>query len=179
MSKFSRNVFTQCKDTDLILFALKRNSHSARAYATLFHRYQTQLAAYLSAVSQLDPSIIEDLIQEIYLRTWDNLESLQDHTKYYSWMLTIARNLMMDHLREEKRQNNIASVLFDHLSTSTPNHKMDSVDDWLSALSIEEREIVLLKVIFEFSFSEIAEMNQISESATKMRFYRTIEKLKD
>ena len=53
------------------------------------------------------------------------------------------------------------------------------MEEALGKLNPEDREIIILRFISELSLKEISGTMEINLSATKMRFYRALEKLKN
>lgn len=47
-----------------------------------------------------DPDDVEDLLQEIMIRTHRNLADLREDTKLRAWIYQIARNVVIDHYRK-------------------------------------------------------------------------------
>ena len=47
-----------------------------------------------------DPDDVEDLLQEIMIRTHRNLAGLREDTKLRAWIYQIARNVVIDHYRK-------------------------------------------------------------------------------
>ena len=48
----------------------------------------------------------------------------------------------------------------------------------LKELAAEDKAVVCLKILEDMEFQEIAEITGLSVSATKMRYYRALEKVK-
>jgi RNA polymerase sigma-70 factor, ECF subfamily len=46
----------------------------------------------------------EDVVQEAFIRVWNNLMKFDEHQKFTTWLYTIVSNLCMDHLRARQRQ---------------------------------------------------------------------------
>ncbi len=71
-----------------------------RAFEVLFRRYQDtiyRLALYLLT----DPSVAEDVTQEVFVRAWEHLERLRDDKAFGGWLRMIALNLCRDAQRRQ------------------------------------------------------------------------------
>src|SRR5947209_7530244 len=90
--------------------------------------------AYLLARTG-DPEVALDLLQEVFLRAWRNLETLRarGEERYRYWIFTVAKNLVTDHFR------NLASrsSAIDHLAEAA-EHDARSLPG--VETEIEERE---------------------------------------
>lgn len=165
-------------DIELIELAQARDALASRAYAVVFERYRARLGGYLRLQLSGDKSLADDMIQDVFIKSWSNIVSLKEPAKYYSWISMIARNTFMDHLRSKQRQ----SILHDWLALESDEVEEPQSDGDLESLlfglDVEERDIVLMRSVMELSFDEISKALNISLSAAKMRYYRALEQLK-
>jgi len=71
------------------------------AFAQLADRYKSRVNSVIyHLVGGMGDT--EDLTQETFLRAWSNLHNFQLGRKFSSWLLTIARNLAIDHLKKKR-----------------------------------------------------------------------------
>ncbi len=49
-----------------------------------------------------DPSSVDDLLQEVFIKIHSGIDSLGDETKIRSWVFRIARNTVIDYYRKRK-----------------------------------------------------------------------------
>lgn len=167
-------------DAQLVKRTLQRKGDAALAFAKLYGRYHVKIAAYIGAKVNYNKSIIEDVQQETFTIAWNKLEQLKDVEKFFPWLVTISRNAAMDVLREKKRVNELEAILkidnddkVDELIS-----ELGDTEQLLTTLEPLDREVVVLKVLLEYSFEEISNKLSLSISATKMRYYRALDKLK-
>ncbi len=171
--------FKSLSDEKLVAITLQKQGDAAAAFAQLFNRYQKKVSAYLSYQTQLDHSHIQDILQDAFLTAWNKIEQLHDPEKFFQWIVTISRNAMIDHVRGLKRTTLLIEALSEQPQHDTTKIVATSANKLLAKLAEDERDIIALKAVFEFSFDEIAEQLNISTSAAKMRYYRAIEKLQE
>lgn len=166
-------------DSQLVKRTIQRKTDASPAFAELYGRYQRKLAAYVSAKVNYNQSLIDDVIQDTFSTAWKNIHQLKDSEKFFQWVVTIARNNAMDVLRDRKKAQELNEIFgVDESSEQPETLDLGETEAILATLSDDEREIVVYKAILEYSFEEIAcELNQ-TLSATKMRYYRAMEKLK-
>lgn len=71
---------------------------------TVWLQYKSALSAFLkSRVS--DPDDVDDLLQEILLKTYQNIHQLKDTRKLKSWLFQIANHSLVDHYRKNHRRD--------------------------------------------------------------------------
>lgn len=165
-------------DAQLVKRALQRRGDASMAFAQLYARYQSKVAAYIGAKVNYNAALMEDVLQDTFTRAWQKLEQLQDADKFFPWIVTIARNTALDTLRDKKRINDLATILKVEEQELQEGPDLGETEHLLATLDPSDREIVVLKIILEYSFEEIAIKFSASVSATKMRYYRALDKLK-
>ena len=74
-----------------------------QAFALLFARYRATVRHHLLRMHR-DEATADDLTQEVFLRLWRRAEQWQGEAAFNSWLLRIATNLSLNHLRTVKRR---------------------------------------------------------------------------
>lgn len=128
--------------------------------------------------------ITEDLTAEAFKKALGAIDKFDIKTNFSAWLYTIARNLVTDYYRRKKDDLNIEDVWGissgEDLSVDSDNRKkIEEVKKYLSKLSPEHREIVVLRIWEGLSYKEIAEALGKSEESCKMMFSRVIGKLRN
>lgn len=147
----------------------------------LSHFYsETKTAVYGYILSILkNKSLAEDVLQDTYIKIWENAYLYQSKEKPMAWVFTIAKNASLMKIRKEKKHSDIED-LNSVIDTSQVN-----IDDrlFLSYLfenvSEEERNIVILHAVSGFRYREIAKMLNIPLGTILSKYNRTIKKIKE
>lgn len=118
----------------------------------------TKKAVFYAVASIIrDENLIEDLMQETYMKFLSNIERIDENGNVVAYLSMIARNLALDMYNQRKRV-----VYSDNLMDQIPDPKPDSEADekdifkMLDLLDDDAREIVTLHVINDLKFREIA-----------------------
>lgn len=142
-----------------------------------------------------------DLAMEVSQRTFismhRNIEYLQDAARFRSWLYTIAVNCCREELRKKKSNRSVSihdlapGEHEDSYNWETSGSRREDpermlrqreLSDILQAclmqLSVEQREVVIMKEYEGMKFREIAEALNISENTAKSRMYYGLEALK-
>jgi len=154
-----------------------------KAYALLVEEYKSPLynLAYRMTGNFEDA---DDLTQEAFIRTYQYLWRYDPRKKLFTWLYTIALNLIKNHYKKN-RKHNISEELSVYLladNSPSPETKMieaQEISSCLLRLEYEIRALLIMKYQQELSFEEIAEITGKSLSAVKMSIYRGLEKLKE
>lgn len=137
-----------------------------------------------------DRAEAEDASQEAFLKAYGNLERYDQDRSFKTWLLTIASNHCIDRLRKRRMQ----FVSIDEptpatlsLSSDDPqpeqvslrNEQSQYIQDLLNELEPDYRAAVILRYWYDYSYAEIAEVMETTESAIKSRLYRARQTLAD
>jgi RNA polymerase sigma factor (sigma-70 family) len=86
------------QDRSLVQEALEG---SEAAYAALVAKYRGPLARHISRLVR-DGSLIDDLVQEAFIKAFSSLPSYSPTFAFSTWLYKIASNHAIDHLRRKK-----------------------------------------------------------------------------
>ena len=132
----------------------------------------------------------EDLEQEIYIKTYKNLEKYQEKNKFSQWICTIASNLCRDYLRSAKFKNSSITSNDDEILDNISTKKTPEIE-----YSLKERQKIILKeidklpkkmketlILYQFedySYEQIAKKLRIPEGTVKSRINNARKILKE
>ena len=135
-----------------------------------------------------DPDIVDDLLQETYLRFLKNIANIKEPLRLKNFILKVAFHVTQDYFRQKYRRNEdrFTEEITSESEIKTPttramNYNIAS-DYVLSKLDLEKAMEKLPKIIQKkadgYKYEEIAVMYKISVSGVKMQIKRGLEKLK-
>ena len=118
----------------------------------------------------------EDLLQETYMRFLNNIDKYKKNTNYFNFLVTIARNLAINEYHKQKRVINDEEYIYsikEESKTDVPNlfYLLDYLDE-------KQREIVILHIIDNLKFKEIAKMKEMPLGTVLWLYNKAIKKLK-
>jgi len=141
------------------------------AFEVLFYKYRNKTKGFALKIvpAQIDP---EEIVQEVFVRVWLKKDAIDPEKDFQSYLFSIAKNLVLDHLKSAV--NRKLYFVGEHF------HQDLLVDDGLEASISEETEEKLQKLINEIperrreifrlsrfeglSYKQIAERLNISEN---------------
>lgn len=167
-------------ETELIRSIQQHGNQSA--FAWLVRRYQSPLRAYLRRMLKDNVEAADDLAQECFLKAYSNIQSFRFESKFSTWLFQIARRLYLDQMKSkaQKLNRNTESLNenLDGVYTPQPEHR-PMLQKALAELDTEEREILILNAVEEFSHQEIAEILECPLGSVKTRLKAVKEKLRE
>ena len=136
------------------------------AFEELVRRYAKRV--YVIALrSSGNPEDAADITQEVFLRAWRSIENFRGDSGFSTWLFRITMNICVDHARHRQAQPQTTT-----LTTEDDEELGRELAAALAEISEEHRRIVLLRDVSGMSYSEIAEILEISEGTVKSRLAR-------
>lgn len=120
-----------------------------------------------------------DVVQTAFEKMWRHRDEV-DASKSKSYLFTVAYRQMIDHIRKVKRIqlkeefNENAKV-----QNKPANNLKRILDEALARLSETQRTLVLLKDFEGYSYDEIGQITNLSESQVKVYLHRARVQLKE
>ena len=127
-----------------------------------------------------DEDSANDLMQETFLKVWQNLDKFRNQAMISTWIYRIAVNTCLTYLRSEKRQ--AKDELTPELEETTgevvseKNEQVALLYKCISKLEESER-IIITMVLDEVPYPEIAEISGISEGNLRVKVFRIKQRL--
>lgn len=127
-----------------------------------------------------DDDSANDLMQETFMKVWQNLDKFRNQALISTWIYRIAVNTCLSYLRVQKRQ--AKDELTDNIIENKPevvSEKSDQIAQLYKCIAqLEENErIIITMVLDEIPYSEIADISGISEGNLRVKIHRIKSKL--
>ncbi len=166
-------------DSELVRQCQQRNQQSFRQ---LYLRYQQRVRSTLYQLCGAEG--LDDLVQEVFLRTWKGLPQLRQVSQFSTWLYRICWNVASDERRKFAQQRAFNSKLkadaegipFGNSSSAqTPDlmrlHYQDIVQRGLQQLSFEHRTVIVLHDLEDLPQKEVAQILGIALGTVKSRLF--------
>ena len=120
----------------------------------------------------------QDLTHDTFIQIYQNIKLYNQKGNPMSWIVTIARNITYMSLRKKQRETLVDYQIELHdVSIDQISDKI-MIQTMLSHLSNEEREIIVLHVIYGFSFHDISHIVELILATVLSKYHRSLKKLK-
>lgn len=147
----------------------------------VWKEYQSGLQSFLHS-RIANSADVDDLLQEVLIKTHKRLHSVTDPSKLKSWIFQIANNTIIDYYRKNSRSNDLIAddlwyqkdeegLIIDELSSC--------LLPFIKQLPQEDAELLIAIEIEEVSQKKYAEKNGLSYSTLKSRVKKSRKKLGD
>jgi RNA polymerase sigma-70 factor (ECF subfamily) len=170
-------------DEALIAALAAGDADAATAFVRRFQARVFGLAATMTG----DRSAAEEIAQETFVRAWRHASAYDPRrARVATWLLSITRNLSIDHLRGRRSDPVDPADLAarERALWSTPNPdewtgEVADLRDQLETLPDEQRRALLLASLFGYTAAEIGEIDDIPVGTAKTRIRAAMIKLRD
>ncbi|MBP7741393.1 MAG: sigma-70 family RNA polymerase sigma factor [Candidatus Pacebacteria bacterium] len=159
-------------------------------FGVLVERYAPKLRNYIGRLGSLQPEDTEDVLQETFVRVYQNLNDFDDTLKFSSWIYRIAHNQTMTFFRKRRaRPEGHAALLgdtelaalasesdvFTELAAVHDAHKLQEV---LRKLPRDQYEILILRFFEHKSYDEISDILSLAPGTVAARINRAKAKIR-
>jgi RNA polymerase sigma-70 factor, ECF subfamily len=156
----------QLSDEEIVKLSLTNEDY----FLYLIGRYQTKLFNYVRRLTNISAAEIEDLLQEVFLKIYLNLNDFDTSLKFSSWVYAITRNQVISnhrklHARAEGHKVSLEdddvkeiATDFDIKSDIDQKFLRENIDKVLDKLNAKHREVLILKFLEEKNYQEISDI---------------------
>ena len=156
-------------------------SGEVTAFDTLLERYRPLiLSTAFRIVRNTDEA--ETVAQEAALRVFRNLKQFAGQSKFSTWLYRITENVSYTAYAKNRRRLEVLDAYAVETEGSSYTTTPESETDFtamIAGLTTEEKQIVVLRFVEDRELRDIAIILDIGLSATKMRLYRVLDKLRE
>jgi len=162
--------FAKIGDNELVELSLKDNDN----FYYLLHRYEKKLFYYIKRLLNIDDHLAEDVLQEVFLKVYLNLNDFNPDYKFSSWIYRIAHNESISHYRKTKNQSkdiNIDDPKYIDLLKETKCFREEyekkelgrDVSQVIETLPEKYKDVIILRFLEEKDYEEISDILKIPE----------------
>jgi RNA polymerase sigma-70 factor (ECF subfamily) len=180
-------------DDELILRLLRRGDF--RAIDLLAKNYGGRILGFVGNILQ-DSAAAEDICHDVFVKLFERHVDCRDVGAFSTWIFRIARNMALDRLRRNEihkrvlrniERSQLANDGVHSFRERTPGpleemeraEMQEKFEDALLALPEHFRTIFVLREKEEMSYTQIAEVCDITEKTVSTRLFRARRELRD
>jgi RNA polymerase sigma factor (sigma-70 family) len=159
-------------DEELVRLCLNGDRQSFRL---LYRRHQHRVRQILYQLC--DPTAIDDLVQDVFLRAWKGLPKFQQNSQFATWLYRITWNVASDRRQTLARDRSRLQTIAQSINTQHDDpdimqlHYQDLVRKGLNELSEEHRSVLILHDLEEIPQKDVAEILEIPVGTVKSRLF--------
>jgi RNA polymerase sigma-70 factor (ECF subfamily) len=155
---------SELSDEELVKLSIKKD----RYYLYLMKRYENKLSRYIRRLLICSDEDVEDILQEVFIKVYQNLNSFDTKQKFSSWIYRITHNEVISLHRKIKARPSVVSFdkdfdIFQFLPDQTNLEREaektinnQEVHMILNKLKPKYRNVLILKYLEEKNYNEIS-----------------------
>ena len=145
------------------------------SFNIIFEKYR-YLVYYVSFDIIKSEEEAKDIVNETFLRMYENRRNFMNESKLKYFLLVTAKNLAINRYYQEKRNLPYSDDMVGKDDQAGISVYLEKFKDILDE---EEYHYIVLHLLYDFSFREIAESNRLTTSQVSSKYQRGIKKLRD
>jgi RNA polymerase sigma-70 factor, ECF subfamily len=139
-------------------------------YLCLMKRYEDKLARFIRRISGVNDQDLEDILQDVFIKAYRNLNNFDLDLKFSSWIYRICRNHVISYYRKVQSRPQaiggddgemILNLIQDEndphavMDETLSNEKIKNV---LSHMDKKYQEVIVLKYLEDKDYQEISDI---------------------
>lgn len=173
-------------DEEIVAISLQRKE----MFAVLVHRYEECLSRYLRRLGVFRKEDREDVLQNVFLKAYRNLNAFDPRLKFSSWIYRIAHNEAVSFFRARSVRPEGSMIpdgeellgqipdLLDIEGEASKRMDGDVLVKALYQLDAKHRDILILRYFEEREYAEISDILQIPVNSVGTLLARAKKKLR-
>jgi len=154
------------------------------AFRAIVAKYSETLYSQIRRITR-NHEHTNDVLQNVLIKVYQNLESFNQKATLYTWMYRIARNETLNFIDKEKRRSgvdldeSIMEIVAGHhvLDSTTPEMISSLLKEAIASLPEKQALVFQLKYFEDLKYSEISKQLKTSEGALKASFHHAKKKI--
>jgi len=178
--------FDKKSDEELVILSIEDKAN----FSYVIERYKDKLRRYIKRLTSTNDEYIDDILQEIFIKTYINLKGFDPKLKFSSWIYRIAHNESISFYR--KNHKHLESVYYyedeslesisDEMNVEVEAHRKEFQKNFSQAINELEqkyKDVIVLKFIEGKNYDEISDILKKPPGTIATRINRAKKKLRE
>jgi RNA polymerase sigma-70 factor, ECF subfamily len=168
-------------DLPLVLRAIEKDQE---AFGELYDRHVVRVYRHIYYMVG-NAAEAEDLTAHTFMRAWEAIARYQVRgAPFVSWLLRIAHNMGVSHLRSRRESSELHDGIVDHKAYRDPEAAYERtaeeelVREAILKLRPEQRQVIILRFIEDLEYPEVADIIGKTVAAVRVIQHRALTSLR-
>lgn len=176
---------TEISDIDLLAqFGNEKTKHAA--FELILNKFQKQTYWHIRRIV-IDHDDADDILQNTFIKVWENLSKFREDSKLYTWIYRIATNESLLFIQKKKQNLNVtledSSIeLSSKLSTDNyfnGNNIELKLQQALLTLPNKQRLVFNMKYYENMKYEDMQKVLDTSVGALKASYFHAVKKIEE
>lgn len=146
-----------------------------KAFNIIYQEY-SYLVFYIALKIVKNQEAAEDITNETFMKFYMNKENIKNISLIKNYLASTSRNLSLNYVNSQKRLEPFNEEIAQ--TDNKEDHYEEYIEKFKDFLNEEEIELIILHLIYEFTFKEISESKNVSINVISSKYKRTLDKVK-
>lgn len=149
---------------------VQKSLENVEYFGYLVDRYEKKLLYYILRISSLSQEEAEEVLQEVFVKVWQNINGFDGSLKFSSWIYRIAHNETISAYRKLKSRGLTDTTEYQEEIFDLAPSKVDLPSEYdqqmnaglvrkiLESMDEKYREVLVLFFLEELSYEEISDI---------------------
>lgn len=160
------------KRSDVLIFIHGNDESAGKAFRSIYEEY-SKLIRFVAGKYLDVEADVDDVVIELFVSLYESRKKVRD-IKYY--LVTTAKNKAINLLKKRKREISTESDAFEQYASGSREYS-EIVSQIYAIVGKTDGDILIAHIVEGYSLKELALRYEISLSAMKSRYRRSIAKL--
>lgn len=155
-----------------------------KGFTLIIKKYQEKLYWHIRRLV-IDHEDANDVLQNMFIKVWNNLDNFREDAQLYTWLYRIATNESLTFLEQQKRRtvvslSDMESGLSNKLAAEKyfdPNKLEWKLQQAILSLPEKQRIVFNLRYYDEMPYEEMSRVLETSEGALKASYHHAVKKV--
>ncbi len=161
-----KKIFKEMSDEELVDLTIENQEN----FSWLIERYQDKLLRYILRIANISKEEAEDVLQDVFIKVYQNLNDFDLSLKFSSWIYRIAHNQVISNWRKIKARpksvyfevgDSVFNELISELDLQKEGDKYflkKNLENIFEKLNPKYKEVLVLKFFEDKSYKEISDV---------------------
>ncbi len=176
---------TELSDNEIILKFADEKTRIA-AFELILEKYQKKTYWHIRRIV-INHDDADDVLQNTFIKVWENLSKFREDSKLYTWIYRIATNEALQFIQKKKQNYNITldDVSYELSSYLTADNYFDGnnialkLQQAILTLPNKQRIVFIMKYYENMKYEDMKDVLETSVGALKASYFHAVKKIED
>ncbi|MBV8255209.1 MAG: sigma-70 family RNA polymerase sigma factor [Chitinophaga sp.] len=174
------------QDDKELLAIYRKTETREQGFTLIIRKYQERLYWHVRRLV-IDHEDANDVLQNVFIKVWKNLEGFREDAQLYTWLYKIATNECLTFLEQQKKKHavsltDVETGLSNKLKADTqfdPNKLEWKLQKAILQLPEKQRIVFNLRYYEEMPYEQMSKILDTSEGALKASYHHAVKKIEE
>ncbi|RAJ75168.1 RNA polymerase sigma-70 factor (ECF subfamily) [Chitinophaga dinghuensis] len=174
------------QDDKELLAIYRKPETREKGFTLILKKYQERLYWHVRRLV-IDHEDANDVLQNVFIKVWKNLEGFREDAQLYTWLYKIATNECLTFLEQQKKKHavsltDVETGLSNKLKADTqfdPNKLEWKLQKAILQLPEKQRIVFNLRYYEEMPYEQMSKILDTSEGALKASYHHAVKKIEE